>query len=136
MLFVVLLLVLAGCGGTPPDTEPIPVFPGAESISSSDNFVAGLLHAMAQEMLTETEFQAMPQFYILPEGATFADVAAFYDVELTERGWTPYEEVPPLDQGGIAGWQHGSSQVFVVRVMPDEVSNVTVLMTLEARHQE
>jgi hypothetical protein len=135
-LLVALLLALVGCGGTPPDTEPVPLYPGADPISSSENFAAGLLHAMAQEMVAETEFQATPQFYILPGGATFADVAGFYHGELTERGWTPYEEVPPLDQGGIAGWQHGSSQVFIIRVMPDEINGTTVLMTMEAQRQE
>jgi hypothetical protein len=136
LVVLLLLLTLTGCGDTPPDTEPIPVYPGVSQISSGDNFVASLLQGMAQEMVADTAFQGIPQFYTLPEGATFADVAAFYDAELSAREWTPYDEMLHLDRGGVAGWQHGSSQVFVLRVLPDEANSLTVLMTLEARRQE
>jgi hypothetical protein len=130
---VVLLLFVMACGGTEPDTESIPAFPEAETITGEESFVVGLLEGIADS--TEEEgFEVTTEFYSLPDDASFEDVEAFYDEELTARDWTKAdsEDIPDMDTGGAAGWEHGRNQAFLIMVMPDEMSDINVLMTMEA----
>ncbi len=133
LLVMLMVLPLHACGNQP-DTAPMPIYPDAKEATSQGNLVISLLEGFAEQMQEQEDFQATTHFYTLPDDTTLEQVRTFYDDELTGRGWKKWENAPEMEiaGSGMAGWEHGRDQAFLIMLMPNEITGDVVMMTMEA----
>lgn len=135
LIALVAVLFTAACS-MPPDTEPIPVFPGATEVGDEEGTMAHTMKQAVEEAQTEQGFEVESQIYTLPEGTDFAQVEDFYTGELSGRDWTFEEEaggnMVAVEGVNTAAWSHGPDQVFLVMTVDNPLSGEQILLTLEA----
>jgi hypothetical protein len=132
LVFVLMLLFVAACGGMEPDTEPLPVYPEAEVATDEASPMAGVLRESIAQQQQEQGFEVDTEVYTLPPDTDFAAVQDFYDTELSDRGWSLHGEAPEIPNGDSAAWERGRDQAFMVMTTDDPISNETLLVTMRA----
>ncbi len=125
------LVALAGCGAEP-DTAPIPAYPDA-TVAAADDSMAATIRESLVEQQQDAGFETDGEVYVIPAGTAFADIESFYNEELTGRDWTVAEDTPSVPMtDGVAAWEHGRNQAFLIMMLEDPISGDNLLMTLKA----
>ncbi len=129
-------------GGEPAPTgdfSSIELFPGA-STADDNTILTQMVDAMQNEFTGSDGGENLTaEGYELPEGATFEDVKAHYDPQLTAIGYTAASEMDEvatemeeqLPGSGIAGWSNESnSSVYTTFVFPDPLDPDTTFLII------
>jgi len=108
-LAVVLGSMLATCGSEPVSLDQVPVYPQATPMERGTNEVADELMKTIIESSKSQGLRVDLNLYVLPQGTAWEDVNAFYEGELTGKGWEPAPDLSSESEHfRSAGWSRGS----------------------------
>jgi hypothetical protein len=112
--FAILLTGLVACGGVKDTTIPAP--PGATEVKKGDDSITDLLidgmTPALEKAATDEKGKVDKQIYY-NTSSSVADVAKFYEAEMTKLGWKKIDNSEVSAENAFLGYESGSNGAFI-----------------------
>jgi hypothetical protein len=132
LLAILLVLVLASCGGPPPDTT-VPDPPRSTPLERSDNDkINKLLESWKREVtatMKEAGVKDPIEQKVFRSTATLQEIADFYNQQLTQKNWRQAPNMPGIHDGVlITGYEIDNTTLVISAVDATQLGSSGVIV--------